>query len=198
MKNCAIFAVNILLCICCYAEEPYMIELKDKYGFLQWGKQITNQYEQSVQEWRPTIESYGLVPEKSLIGGSALGRMKVQTNIVVRIEYHEEKTMRDAWNYMMMFFGNCSAPQPFPDGKEKGVDIGDRSYVGYGRNITSIFFVRNNMFFHIKASGLVSDEASVLDIAKSIDREIIKLSIKKRNPQNNLETKPNTEGDRAK
>ena len=72
---------------------------------------------------------------------------------------------------MLEFFSNCQAPQPFPLGSSKGVEIGDRCYLGYpGRSaIPSIAFVRNNIFADVSSE---SGDYSVLRLAEKLDNEL--------------------------
>ena len=73
---------------------------------------------------------------------------------------------------MIEFFTFCEALQPFPLGSSRGVDIGDRCYLGHSGDsaIPSLAFVRNNVFVDVSSE---SGDYSVLRLAERLDSELM-------------------------
>lgn len=91
-----------------------------------------------------------------------------------RIQVERAESCIDAWSSMLEQFSMFSAPHPFPLLSHDSCPIGDRAYRGWNStSISSILFVRNNVFVLIRAT---DSGCSVLPLAELIDIQLLSFS----------------------
>jgi hypothetical protein len=89
----------------------------------------------SVSNRDENTEPGGLSPENKLDKYFVPSYSHIPTPLFGRVQDQmpsaKMRTADTDYLAMLEFFSNCQAPQPFPLGSSKGVEIGDRCYLGY-------------------------------------------------------------------
>ncbi|MCW5553214.1 MAG: hypothetical protein KIS67_13775 [Verrucomicrobiae bacterium] len=142
------------------------------YAFTNWVGQTRSGYLSSVINWTPDFAATGFTnviakmkPDKQTV---YMLHREAADSVTVRVV--ECDTVRSAHEGLVELLSNCSAPQPLPDGKLAGLDIGDKCYVGYPTNAPlGVLFVRNNLLIRIDT---VQSNINIPSIARALDNQV--------------------------
>jgi hypothetical protein len=118
---------------------------------------------------------------KKYLYGSSSGssRSKRKKETLVELILAECTSIIEAHESIIDFMVGSMANK-IPRGEEKGISIGDLSFVGYGENMLSITFARNNIMAIMRSVGGL--DVDVKSYAKRLDEFLIsKKSIKSKN-----------------
>ncbi len=152
--------------------------IKAIYNFYEWAGKTKEQYSGVVTNLTVNFgERYEILNKNGKDDFNSGDKFYVlcETNnpkTEISVRTYECDSVLSAHKRLMEIFSSSSAVHPFPLGKTKNINIGDRCYIGYGYGVClGIEFVRNNILVNC-----TSVSVPVLDLAKEIDAQILEAS----------------------
>lgn len=144
---------------------------KRDYAFSNWVGKTRLAYTRIVTNWVPDFSATGFTNIIMDAGPSKhktflLGRETPDTVIVRVVECSGAAAAHEA---LIEFLSNCTVPYPLPEGKYAGLDIGDKCYVGYGTNTSTVMFTRNNVFIWVYTS---QTNINIPKLARKLDDQV--------------------------
>ena len=96
-------------------------------------------------------------------------RSKGKKETLIEVMLIERNSIINAHESIIDFMANCMASK-IPRGEERGITIGDISFVGYDKRLLSIVFARNNIMAVVRSVGDL--DLDVKSFAKKVDEFI--------------------------
>ncbi len=111
----------------------------------------------------PSTQNRARKVRKYLYAGD---RSKGKKETLIEVILIECNSIINAHESIIDFMANCMAYK-LPRGEERGITIGDISFVGYGKRLLSIIFARNNIMAVVRSVGNLN--LDVKSYAKKVD-----------------------------
>jgi hypothetical protein len=97
-------------------------------------------------------------------------RSKGKKETLIEVIIIERNSIINAHESIIDFMVNCMASK-IPRGEERGITIGDISFVGYDKRLLSIVFARNNIMAVVRSVGNL--DLDVKSYAKKVDEFLV-------------------------
>jgi hypothetical protein len=120
----------------------------------------------SLQSSEPPTQSHARKVRRYLYAGD---RSKGKKETLIEVILTECNSIINAHESIIDFMANSMAYK-IPRGEERGITIGDISFVGYGKRLLSITFARNNVMAIVRSVGNL--DIDVKSFAKKVDEFI--------------------------
>lgn len=86
--------------------------------------------------------------------------------MLILVDVIETPSLSDSHEAVIDFISECQAPH-LPEGKSRGIDVGDISFLSHDEPISSILFARGNLVLSVRSVGSV--DVAVDEFAQNVD-----------------------------